>query len=511
MSSIERNSSLLRPSSMSNPKLPFKRDITPPTVSDPALLHIHDRLNQLDSKVLDLRASVLTKDAYVDRRNREDTFIRREFDRVSSRVDTAVDRTEKTRTDVGSLKTDLSQLKSEINQLKTCVEQLSSRETFLQSDVSQIQNAVNQLHIDVRQLHSDVCAARTDISQVQALVSQIRIDLMILQRENGAVLSRLSAMESRMTHSERVRFNSLALTIYAPISPVPKIEEDGSLTWPKYFPSTVWKFWCLKKRSRLHRLVELAEFYELEGYQNWSRMPNSQDSLFPGDGYSSDSSDSSDRPSDITRAEAVRLYPEACHQVLAATLGLVYPQIRKEVGEGPSGMLPQHTSKRSYDDAVSVNSSVRPKSKVARRSNNDISPTRFQKMLTEVQTIDTKSIVSQGFDKLGWDPHASQMSDETMSKLKDIVADEVNARLLRALECGAIRIQPSSFEQQRGRMSPTEMSVRTRMNRDDGQAAFPAGEEVPTEPSTVPTEIISPVSSRGYKGWTDQASEAGSP
>lgn len=235
--------------------MPLKREASSPSVSvsvsDPALLHIHDRLGHLDSKVLEIRSSVLTKDAYVDRRNWEDGFIRREFDKVSDCIDSVVG---KSRADTGQLKSDLAQLKSEIIQLRAHVEQLGSKESFLHSDVSQIQSAVNQLHVDVQQLHSDVCSTRTDLSQVQAIVSQIRIDLMTLHRETsqqfGSVLSRLSAMEARMKHTERVRFNSLAHTIHAPINAVPKIEEDGSLTWPKYFPSTVWKFWCLKKRSR---------------------------------------------------------------------------------------------------------------------------------------------------------------------------------------------------------------------------------------------------------------------
>lgn len=226
-------------------------------------------------------------------------------------------------------------------------------------------------------------------------------------------------------------------------------------------------------------------------------MPHAHDSMFTGGGYSSDSSDSSDRPSDLTRAEAVRQYPEACHQVLAATLGLVYSKIRNEAGEGPSNMM-HHVQKRAYDDA-SIQSSIRPKSsKVARRSHNDISPARFHKMLAGAQTIDTKSTVSQGFDRLGWDAHSSQMSEETMGRLKDIVAEEVNARL-RAMERGAVRIQPNHAEQ-RGRSSTTEMSVRTRFN-DDSPAPCPSCDGFPTEPNTVATEIISPVSAQDHS-WT---------
>ncbi|QSS58827.1 hypothetical protein I7I51_08256 [Histoplasma capsulatum] len=186
-------------------------------------------------------------------------------------------------------------------QLRTHVSQLGSKEAYLQSDITQLQSDVNQLQLDVQKLHTDVCATRTDLSQIQTIVSQLRIDLMTLQRETsqnfGLVFSRFSAMESRMKHMERTRFNSLAQTIHAPITPVPLVEDDGSVRWPEYFPRTVWKFWCLKKRNRIHRLVELAGFYELEGYQYWGRMPHAHDSTFATDGNMSDSSDSSDLPS----------------------------------------------------------------------------------------------------------------------------------------------------------------------------------------------------------------------
>lgn len=233
---------------------PMKREMTPPAVSDPALLHIHDRLNQLDSKVLHLQTTVLTKDAYVDRRNREDEFIRREFENqrsLSSRIENSVG---KTRNDVSQVKTDVSHLRADIVQLKTHVEQLGSKEGFLHSDVTQLQSDISQLQLDIQRLHTDVCSTRTDLSQIQSIVSQIRIDLMTLQRQTtqqyGDVVSRFSAMESRMKHMERIRFNSLAHTVHAPITPVPAIADDGSARMPDYFPRTVWNFWCLKKRNR---------------------------------------------------------------------------------------------------------------------------------------------------------------------------------------------------------------------------------------------------------------------
>ncbi|EEH18341.2 hypothetical protein PABG_00904 [Paracoccidioides brasiliensis Pb03] len=502
MSTVER--SLHRASSMTtSPRLSTKRESTPPTVSDPALLIIHDRLHQLDAKVIDLRTSILTQDEYVNRRNREDEYIRREFDgqrQTCSRIELNVGRM---KGDVSQLKDGLTKLKSEMIQLRTHLSELSSKEDFLQSDISQLQSDVNQLQIDVQKLHTDVCATRTDLSQIQTIVSQLHIDLMTLQRESsqnfGAVFSRFSAMESRMKYMERTRFNSLAQTAYAPITPVPFVEENGAVRWPEYFPRTVWKFWCLKKRNRIHRLVELAEFYELEGYQYWGRMPHAHDSTFSTDGDMSDSSDSSDLPSDLTRAEASRQYPEACHQALAATLGLVYYKIRNEVGEGPFSHVVPTAHKRMLDEVVSVNSSSKSKpSKISRRSN-ETSPTYLHRNHIGL-TLDTKSIVSEHLDKLGWNVHASQMSDDTMSKLKGIVSDEVNSILLHALERGRIQLKPNLLE--RPRQSPTDsskLSIRAKPNFDEYPTTH--DDDVVTVENTVPTEIISPRSSGEDGPW----------
>lgn len=130
-------------------------------------------MNHLKSSVHELRSTALTKDGYVERRNREDEHIRRELD---------------------------------------------------------AQRAISH------RLDLNVGALRSDVAQIN-----LRLD---------SVDSRMDSMDSRMRYSDRVRFNSLAHTILAPISSVPFIAEDGSSEWPKYFPRTVWKFWCLKKKSR---------------------------------------------------------------------------------------------------------------------------------------------------------------------------------------------------------------------------------------------------------------------
>lgn len=246
---------------MSSPRLSVRRENTPPG-SELSLTHLHDRMNQLDSRVLELRSTVLTKDGYVDRRNREDEHIRREFENhrvISHRIDL----------NVVALRSDVDQIKTSIFQLKSSIGQAGTETVFLRGDVDRLQKSVEQLQTDAEQMRSDVCASRIDISKLQSTTNQLRTDLLSLEHKLTRQMHsmeasihnrmdsfdlRMESMEARMRHSERVRFNSLAHTIHAPINPVPVILDDGSLEWPKYFPRTVWRFWCLKKRSRGKRL-----------------------------------------------------------------------------------------------------------------------------------------------------------------------------------------------------------------------------------------------------------------
>jgi hypothetical protein len=137
-----------------------------------------------------------------------------------------------------------------------------------------------------------------------------------------------------------------------------------------------------------------------------------------------------------------------------------------------------------------------------RSRHNDLSPTTLHRLVTG-PSIDSKSIVSEQLDKLGWNVHLSQMSDETMSKIKGIVSDEVNALLLHALERGRLKLKPSRLD--RSRLSPTEsakLSIRAKPNPDD---------EMPTVPDTVPTELLSPLSAREELPWAPESSQSNSP
>ncbi|KAJ5117800.1 hypothetical protein N7448_011432 [Penicillium atrosanguineum] len=365
---------------------------------------LHDRLNQLDSGVCELKSTVLTKNGYVDLRNQEDKHIRREFDTLRATSD--------------------------------------------------------RIELNVGRLHSDV-------NQIKS-----RLD---------SVDSRLDSMASHMGLSDRVRFNSLAHTISAPISSVPVITDNGALEWPKYFPPTVWKFWCLKKRSRVHRLVQLAEFYELGGYRDWSRMHQTDMSA------EGDSSDSSDGSFTISREEAVRRFPEAAHQALAATLGLVYYKIRNEVGEGPNA-VPSRPLKRPQGNLASASPGSKPRVKIPRRPS--VSDTYLQRLINGPSVTESPSSVSEEYDKLGWNAF-SDVSEDAMSKLRSIDPQDIGT-VLRALEQGRLKLKPSGSEE--ARLSPKAGSTQL----DESL--------VPTEPKT-PTQQFS---SRSRKAKLDPETSSSS-
>lgn len=222
----------------------------------------------------------------------------------------------------------------------------------------------------------------------------------------------------------------------------------------------------------------------MEGYQYWSR---SRTSSFPDDDYMSDSSDSSERLPDITRSEAARLYPEACHQALAATLGLVYSNIRNEL-ERPISHIVARGHKRSQDEVISVNGSNAKPFKM-RRSSQDVSPTRPHKIDTGF-TVDSRSVVSASLDKLGWNANLSEMSEETMSKFKGLMGDEFNSALLKALERGRIKLKPGDMEKECASSSPSESAVSSIKGRPQ--------EVVQNDTGTVPTIPMSPESAHNH-------------
>lgn len=251
-----------------------------PSGSELSLTHLHDRVNELDSRVVELRSTVLTKDGYVDRRNREDEHIRHEFQNqraISQRIDLNVvalrSGVDSLRSDVVVLRSDVDALRSDVNQIKTStsllkssVAQVQTEAAFLREDIDRLQKTVDQLQTDIEQMRSDACAMRIDISKLQTMTYQLRTDFLNLEHKMSHQFNLLNArmeklecdmgsMVARSRVDRPMGLNSLAVTVGARVHPVP-LETDDGLKWPQYSPRTVWKFWCLKKRSRSKHCIE---------------------------------------------------------------------------------------------------------------------------------------------------------------------------------------------------------------------------------------------------------------
>ncbi|CAL5870876.1 uncharacterized protein PFLUO_LOCUS5117 [Penicillium psychrofluorescens] len=412
---------------MSSPRLSVPREATPPDLS---LSFLHDRINQLDSRVFELRTTVLTKDGYTERRNREDQHIRQEFNNhygISQRIDLNV---VALRTDVdlfkADVKTDSNQIKRDVSYLKTDVNHLKTESNLIKTDISYLKTDVHHLQSDVHHLKSSVFQLERQVDHLQADVGEIK---------------------NRLRYEARKHWNSISNTATANIAIIPCIREDGIVEWPSWFPKTVWRFWRLKQPSRIHRLVELAEFYQLEGYKDWMRM-QSHHMMFDF-GNDSDSSDDETRPN-LTREEAVRQYPEAALQALAARLGLVWSSIRNEMGDGPHMRPIRRPSKRQQEELSVAGSRHQTKPgkmpRVSPPRRQDVDPTDpLYRLITEgfPEQSSTKSPVSEG-DELGWDAYPD-VSESAKSKLRALDPQDVQS-LLRALEKGRLQLKPSGSE-----------------------------------------------------------------
>lgn len=233
----------------------------------------------------------------------------------------------------------------------------------------------------------------------------------------------------------------------------------------------------------VHRLVELAEFYKLGGYQDWSQMHQADMSA------EGDSSDSSDVSFPISREEAVRRFPEAAHQALAATLGLVYYKIRNEVGEGPN-VLPSRSLKRQQEDVASA-SAVRKAEKpikIPRRPS--VSETLLERLVNGPGPFVTESQSSRSeeFDQLGWDVF-SGVSEDAMSKLRSIDRQDIGT-ILRALEQGRLKLKPS--ESEKARMSPDASP--TQLDKSIRKSEVSTEPNTSSQPFSLPSRTAQPTS-----------------
>lgn len=205
----------------------------------------------------------------------------------------------------------------------------------------------------------------------------------------------------------------------------------------------------------------------------------------------------------LSRADAVRHYPEAAHQALGAHIGVAYHKLRVIVGEdiGPHMVLPR-PPKRQQDDVGSATSKSKSKPvKMARRPNPAVPPALQHLMHSASESRSSKS---EEHDMLGWKAFPDAPGD---ARSKHGSFGQMNvADLLRAVEEGRVKIKPSTSE--KARMSPTGSKA-----SHASRAADPEQAEVPTEPNTnltrntVPTEPMTSLSNEGPEDVPETASE----
>ncbi|KAJ6036747.1 hypothetical protein N7540_001026 [Penicillium herquei] len=90
-------------------------------------------------------------------------------------------------------------------------------------------------------VRSDSSAWRIEISKLKTIKNNIRTDMITLGYycSKSHLGTGMNAIESRIKHADRVRFNSLAHILRAPINSIPLLLYDSTLGWPKLFPRTV--------------------------------------------------------------------------------------------------------------------------------------------------------------------------------------------------------------------------------------------------------------------------------
>jgi hypothetical protein len=117
-----------------------------------------------------------------------------------------------------------------------------------------------------------------------------------------------------------------------------------------------------------------------------------------------------------------------------------------------------------------------------------VSPPLLKKLITGVPSVTSKSASSEHEDKLRWRGAGSDISDETMSKLKGIASNNDVSQILRLIESGRLHVQSEQMN-----ISPTE-SRRSDAVKADNMETSPI-EEDGVSVHTVSTELISPGSS----------------
>jgi hypothetical protein len=106
------------------------------------------------------------------------------------------------------------------------------------------------LHTTVTEMQNDIKALLDRISSMERHFDRIEERFDGIEGRFNVIekhVDDFTAFKNRMTQANATRFNPLAYDLNSFITPVPRLDEDGALHYPSYFPDTVWRFWRLKQ------------------------------------------------------------------------------------------------------------------------------------------------------------------------------------------------------------------------------------------------------------------------
>ncbi|KAI9836283.1 MAG: hypothetical protein M1819_001620 [Sarea resinae] len=162
-----------------------------------------------------------------------------------------------------------------------------------------------------------------------------------IDRRLGVIHRRLEDLHERFGRSQREAMNASRCRAWEPITPVGRYNTDGHYVYPGLIPGTVRQFWLLKSppygtlavsprwavnandvSRTADELFELAEFYQIEHFQDWTL----DDVLVEGE-----LSPLSKTEIPRTLREATYMYPSLAHRAVAGALGLPYDEIKRQM------------------------------------------------------------------------------------------------------------------------------------------------------------------------------------
>jgi chromosome segregation ATPase len=225
---------------------------------DAALSVIHDRIGHLESQIGEIRLTVLTQDDYIERRNREDKHIQREFyahksvsDRIDANVTTVKMQVAQIESTLSQLQVDVTSLK---NQVRGCVGEIVNlriTSTGMQTEIVNLHATVTEMQNDIKKLFEQNSSMGRRFEErfegIEKRFDGIEKRFDGIEKRFEKHVDDFTVFKNRMTQANATRFNPLAYDLNSFITPVPKLDEDGALHYPSYFPDTVWHFWRLKQ------------------------------------------------------------------------------------------------------------------------------------------------------------------------------------------------------------------------------------------------------------------------